>query len=982
MPGSMTQAADGKITVIGGGSDIWGTSDNFHYAYFKVTGDFDYVMKVESLVGNSGDGGWSKVELMARVEDPAQPGVGPQGGDPHLSNMTTRKSSDTANSAPAGVNYRGPQWRAIRDNASSWTTPNPGYPPNMPDNWMRLERIGSVFYMYTSNDGTTWNSYNPYALQGWNTAGSWPPGTDSADVSVFTEAWPATLFLGIAITAHSDADVTTAVISDFGPYTPKPIAITKQPEATVALSANTKLTLSVEATGDPIHYEWRKDGVPVATNGLGSTYTVDLAQTSDAGSYTVRLFGGGKEVISAPSVVSVTVDTTAPTLAEVSADSTFTGVVVKFSEPVGATAEAKANYAIDNGVTVNSVSRIDAFTVKLATTKLAENSAFTLTANNVQDIPGNKIAADSKATFKSWVFVQGAVLHKFWANNTAANIQALLDDPRFPDAPTLYTMEPRWEYGPGGSNESGENYGNQLVGWFIPAQSGNYIFFTNSDDPSNLYLSTDEDPANKHLIAQETGWSDARNWVSTGSGSVEDKRSDYFANTEWPNGNSITLQAGKRYYMESLHVEGGGGDSVAATFILEGEADPVNGDAPKVTGSLVGTYMDPTGATINIHQQPQNVTAGANSTATFTVAATGSSRYGTNVTYQWQKAAAGSSTFANIAGATTPSYITPLLTVANNGEKYRAVVTIPPITQNSAEATLSISGTAAPDPARGAVAYWNLDGNLEDWIKDFDGTARGANPVPFVDSKAGFGKAIKLDGIDQFVEITGGNENELEFPGGSMSIAGWFTVDTFDTSWQALIAKGEGTSWRVARNAETDAIAYAGGVGEGPADVPAVNDGAWHHFVAVSDSTAKEFGTALYVDGTRYSVQAQAPLLTANSSNVMIGENPGALGRQWAGSIDDIAIWNRVLLPEEIAQLWANGAGKPLGTFLPPPGGDDIAVTVSRSGGNLTIQWSPTGGTLETTSALGPTAVWTPVGAANPATVTLGTGNAYYRVRK
>ena len=47
---------------------------------------------------------------------------------------------------------------------------------------------------------------------------------------------------------------------------------------------------------------------------------------------------------------------------------------------------------------------------------------------------------------------------------------------------------------------------NQLVGYAPPAD-GNYIFFTNSDDPSNLFLNTDDDPTNKLLIAQETGWS-------------------------------------------------------------------------------------------------------------------------------------------------------------------------------------------------------------------------------------------------------------------------------------------------------------------------------------------------------------------------------------------------------------------------------------------------------------------------------------------
>jgi len=166
-PGS-TVVAGGKITVEGGGSDIWGASDNFHYAYFKQTGDFDYSVQVESLVGNSGDGGWSKAELMARMEDPANPGA-PTPIDRHISNMANRPSSDTANGAPAGVNNRGPQWRAHMNTDlqpdgvttwagnSSWTAPNPAYPPQPPNQWLRLERVGSVFYMYTSNDGTTWN---------------------------------------------------------------------------------------------------------------------------------------------------------------------------------------------------------------------------------------------------------------------------------------------------------------------------------------------------------------------------------------------------------------------------------------------------------------------------------------------------------------------------------------------------------------------------------------------------------------------------------------------------------------------------------------------------------------------------------------------------------------------------------------------------------------------------------------------------------
>jgi hypothetical protein len=60
----------------------------------------------------------------------------------------------------------------------------------------------------------------------------------------------------------------------------------------------------------------------------------------------------------------------------------------------------------------------------------------------------------------------------------------------------------------------------------------------------------------------------------------------------------------------------------------------------------------------------------------------------------------------------------------------------------------------------------------------------------------------------------------------------------------------------------------------------------------------------------------------------------------------------------------------------------EVRVTATRSAGNLTIQWTPTGGTLQTATALGGTPSWTDVGTANPATVPIGTGNAFYRVRQ
>ena len=78
---------------------------------------------------------------------------------------------------------------------------------------------------------------------------------------------------------------------------------------------------------------------------------------------------------------------------------------------------------------------------------------------------------------------------------------------------------------------------------------------------------------------------------------------------------------------------------------------------------------------ITITVQPANATAVEGETESFSVTAT---RTGTgSLTYQWQKQEGGVGTWANIVGATSASYTTGALTVADdNGDKYRVVVSL------------------------------------------------------------------------------------------------------------------------------------------------------------------------------------------------------------------------------------------------------------------------------------------------------------------
>jgi hypothetical protein len=231
---------------------------------------------------------------------------------------------------------------------------------------------------------------------------------------------------------------------------------------------------------------------------------------------------------------------------------------------------------------------------------------------------------------------------------------------------------------------------------FIPAVTTNYVFFLASDDDADLFLSTDANPADKHLIAQETVWSNSRQWVSSGGGSIlTAKRSDQFSGTTWPGGATITLNAGTQYYLEGVHHQGNGGDAFGVTYKFAGEADPANGDAPRLTSSVlaVNAYNN---TYISISSQPGNVAVAPGATATFNVTAV-SGYLGDPVGVpappllsQWQSQPFGAGSFADISGAASSSYTTPTLGAADDGSHFRVTLTTVAVSTTSSSATLTV----------------------------------------------------------------------------------------------------------------------------------------------------------------------------------------------------------------------------------------------------------------------------------------------------
>jgi len=527
--------------------------------------------------------------------------------------------------------------------------------------------------------------------------------------------------------------------------------ITTQPQSQT-INEGDPVTFAIGFDGSaPLSFEWSRNGA-VITGATGPSYTIARVAAADNGAkYKCKVSNTAGNVTSSEATLTVNSDNVAPTLVSVAGTPSFNALTITFSEPLDpATAQTAANYQLSGGVTVSSPTlraAPDDNIVTLQTSLQAEGASLVLTVNNVKDLAGNVIAANSTIPFLTSKFALGWASYERWHNENGdpgdinAFVTAIADGTiRPPDFTSAYQQF-------GGPWGARDNYASRVFGYFVPPSNGNYVFFLSSDDQSNLYLSTDDKPANKKLIAQEAGWSNQYQWQTIGGGSTIDaKRSDQFANTEWPDFWTITLQANRRYYIEILQDEGGGGDGSDATFIKAGEVDPAQTAAGMfLKGNVIATYLDPNGANVDITQQPADTTQQEGRAATFKVVATGVSSYGNTVSYQWQKAAPGSSTFTDIVGATGASYTTPLLALADTGSKYQVVCSVPTFSKASAAATLTVVPDTFGPLLVAASALASETGNTFDVGVTFDEsvTAASAGTLANYTVSAGTISAVK-----------------------------------------------------------------------------------------------------------------------------------------------------------------------------------------------------------------------------------------------
>ncbi len=506
------------------------------------------------------------------------------------------------------------------------------------------------------------------------------------------------------VTLIDNLNITTVV----APATPVAPTIAANPQNANVNEGN-PVTFTVGFDGNaPFTFQWYENGQPIqdATN---TTFTLAPAHYADNnGKFKCTVSNASGSATSAEATLTVVADTTPPTVVSAAGSLDFTHATITFSEPMQqSSVETIGNYTIP-GLTISAAgqSPTDQKTVVLTTSQQTVGASYTISIKDVKDqaTTPNTIAPNpSSVTFRSFAWQLGRAVHEKYNgfdDNAGANVNNLLNDPRVPAAPDRIDLMTAYEYPAGGAGRDAvadptRDYFDAIEGFFIPPVTTNYVFFIAFADRGWLYLSTDETSANKKQILAMSGWTNPRDWnLGQGGTDMTQARTDSSTTTaaNWPGGNIISLQAGKKYYMLSVHhsPSWSGGDDFSVTYKYEGDNDPANGTAPRTTGNVIGTYLNPAGAVVNITVQPTNTTGVNAKKVTFAVAATGSSLYGNTVSFQWQKAPPGSSTFTDIAGATQTTYTTPQLTLADSGSQFRVNCYVPGLSELSSVATLTV----------------------------------------------------------------------------------------------------------------------------------------------------------------------------------------------------------------------------------------------------------------------------------------------------
>lgn len=175
----------------------------------------------------------------------------------------------------------------------------------------------------------------------------------------------------------------------------------------------------------------------------------------------------------------------------------------------------------------------------------ATNSVLGWNVSLQQDIAANQ---PSLSITTSPPAQKGRVLIEYWSGITGWAVTSLTSNANYPNKPSAREYSTVMEI----PQSLDENSGTRLRGFFYPPTSGSYTFAVAGDDEAILLMSTDSDPLHATTIASVAsgGWTSYQQW------------------NKYPSQTSatISLTAGKAYYIEARHKQGTGGSHISVGY--------------------------------------------------------------------------------------------------------------------------------------------------------------------------------------------------------------------------------------------------------------------------------------------------------------------------------------------------------------------------------------------------------------------------------
>jgi hypothetical protein len=450
-----------------------------------------------------------------------------------------------------------------------------------------------------------------------------------------------------------------------------------------------------------------------------------------------------------------------------------------------------------------------------------------------------------------------------------------------------------------------------------------------------------------------------------------------------------------RYQWQKGNVPIPGATSSTYSFVCHYPADDQASFSVVVTNAVGLTNSTTATLTVltnlNMLHDPFSITRRVGSYAAFRVAANGAAP----ITYQWSKSTDGGSSFTPIAGATNDTLWVSNVQPSDDQSLYMAHVTGPFGNADSAPAALSVVSRATTVPITGyarvvaadkPVAYWRLDESATntiatDAVGSFDGAYLGT-PLTFgyptgIPHETNFAIHVTNTAIVSIPYAL-----ELNPVTGPWSTEFWIQPTSLDgANFHTPISSEDNTGllgttlfgWNIYQHVAgvwTWNVYSGGGGGSFTSeftDNPIV-PGTWYHMVLTDDLTTMRW----YSNGRLVLSMSRAGLgFIPNGINgdpavaggpLVIGQRSDGVYGNWDGGVDDVAVYNYVLTPDQIKNHFLN----------------TTKLTIAKSGSNAVLTWGV--GTLQSSTSVG--GPYSNVGGAtSPYTNAISGAKIFYRVQ-